>query len=114
MFYSPIIADSQFRLWAAHGDRIPGVRLTRSPEDDHDEVQRLGAFTRPLCHDEAIDSLLRPLEHPVVVVQRTCDPRVVKRSYWAAPPKLAPWPKEGRRPHRRALDRRLIAKWRRP
>lgn len=113
MFHSAISISRQRRQWLAHGQGIPDVRLTPLPEDDHDEVQRLGTFSRPLCGGEAIDDLLLPLEHPVAVVGPTCDPRTVKRSYWAVRPEFAPWPRDHRQPFRRSISDQTVDSWRR-
>ena len=113
MFLTPIDAGGQTRHWAAHGDAIPGVHCSRFPIADHDDVARLGTFTRPACHDEAADAPLRPLEHPVVVVAPTACPKTVKRYLAASPANAAPWPKEPAEDFHRALDRKLAQRWRR-
>ena len=114
MFLTPIDTGGQTRRWAAHGDAIPGVYLTPWPSDDLEECRRLGgAFVRPLCRNEDAEALLRPLEHPVAIVQRTCDPQMVKRHFRAARPELAPWPADHGDDFHRPLDRALAARWRR-
>lgn len=114
MHHSRILPEGHSRHWAAHGDAIPGVHLSRFPIGDHDDVARLGIFTRPACHDEAADAPLRPLEHPVVVVAPTCCPKTVKRYLAASPASAAPWPKKATGDFHRALNRKLAKRWRRP
>ncbi len=118
MFYSSISVDGQRRAWASHGDRIPGVRLMPQPEHDHDDLTRLGgSFARITTTGEKLDGLLKPLEHPIAVVHRTCDPRTVKRHYAAAPPSALPWPDpldaEPGEDFRRRADHELVERWRR-
>lgn len=113
MFHTRILPEGHSRLWIAHGDPIPGVHTSRHPIADHDDALRLAAFTRPLCRAEVADAPLRPLEHGVALVQPTCDPKMVKRSFWAARPKFAPWPDEPTEDHCRPLDPGLAARWRR-
>ena len=114
MFLTPIDAGGQTRNWCQHGDGVPGVYLTPWPSDDLDECQRFGgAFVRPLCREEFTDAPLRPLEHPVAIVQRTCDPQMVKRHFRAARADLAPWPADYGEDFHLALDHELAAQWRR-
>lgn len=113
MHHSRILPEGHSRRWAAHGDAIPGVHLSRFPIADHDDAARLGTFTRPACHDEAADAPLRPLEHPVVVVAPTACPKTVKRYLAASPANAAPWPKEPAEDFHRVLDRKLAQRWRR-
>jgi hypothetical protein len=114
MFLSRIETSGQTRNWCQHGDGVPGVHLTPWPHNDLDECYRFGgAFVRPLCREEITDAPLRPLEQPVAVVQRTCNPKMVKRHFRAARPDLAPWPADPRDDFHLALDRALAAQWRR-
>lgn len=114
MFHSRIAPEGQTRRWCAHGDGVPGLHLIPWPNNDLEECDRFGgAFVRPLCRNEIADTLLRPLEHPVAVVQRTCNPKMVKRHFRAARPDLAPWPADHREDFHLALDRTLAARWRR-
>ncbi len=114
MFLSRICPEGQTRNWFAHGDGVPGVHLTPWPNNDLDECLRFGgAFVRPLCREEITDAPLRPLEHPIAVVQRTCNPKTVKRHFRAARPDLAPWPVDHTEGFHLALDRTLAARWRR-
>lgn len=113
MLYSRILPEGQSRFWAAHGEPIPGVHVSRYPISDHEDVARLGAFTRPPCHEEMADAPLRPLEHGVVVVAATCCPKTVKRYLAASPADAAPWPEDAAEDFHRTLDGKLAKHWRR-
>lgn len=118
MHISRIVPDSQTRVWTHHGDPLPGLHLTPWPIDDHDMLDRFGKrFVRITTTAERFDELLRPLEHPVAVIERTCDPKTVRRHFRAAQPKAVPWPDfEDAAPDedfRRAASPRMLRKWRR-
>lgn len=90
MFHTKITTRGQTRDWCRHGDRLPGVRLTPHPQNDHDEADRLGRFARPTCTAEDYRELLRPLEVPAAIVA-PAGPKTVKRFYVAVPPNATPW-----------------------
>jgi hypothetical protein len=106
------LLEGYSRQWAAHGDPIPGVHLSRFPIADHDDAARLGTFTRPACHDEAADAPLRPLEHPVVVVAHGV-PEDGEAQLLGRASQRGSLAKEPAEDFHRALDRKLAQRWRR-
>lgn len=90
MYHSKFEIPGQTRQWIDHGDPLVGVHP--DPYRDHHDAARLGAFVRIANTDKDRAEMLRPLEQPACIVQRTCDPRMIKRSRVAFAPNRSPFP----------------------